>query len=242
METIESPLEKIGLTKNEILVYMAILRGCDTPSQIDQKTPLHRPAVYKSLDSLCKRGLVNTQRMGKRNIYRLNDPAILKAEADDMINGLEKAISEISAKLAANKQQLTIPRFIQGRFAITSVFSDILKTLKRGETFYRITSEKNLDYINSRLPRNYRKHRDDKNLQRLVISNESSGKKKRSRLERFIKFFPKEIDPLEQNIITLIYSHKTAFIDASNDTAVIIENAALSDFLSKIFLALYKRL
>ncbi len=241
MNTLLSSLRGLDLNEHESLVYASIIDGAQSPSQIDHKIRLHRPAIYKALGSLSDIGLIGSTLNGKRRTYHANNPEVLRQIADDQRESAEDAIREVSERLNA-KKRASIPQFIQGRHAITTVFSDVVKTLKRGETLYRITSEKNLAYINSRLPRGYRKLRDSKNIERLVISNEASGAQKKPRLERFIRFFPKDISPFHQDIIALVYSHKAAFIDASNDTAIIIDNPALSDFLSKIFLALYKKL
>ncbi len=242
MDKIQKELELIGISRHEAAVYVAILEGARNPSQIIAKVDFHRPSVYKALGSLLHRGLISVQKHNKRNVYFINDPHIIKVVAEDLLEVAESVSGEVAKKMADKNKRISPPQFIQGRHAITTVFADVLKTMKRGGTFYRITSEKNLDYINSRLPRGYRKHRDDKNLQRLVISNNDSGKKKRNRLERFIRFFPDDLAPFDQNIIMLIYGNKAAFIDASSDTAIIIDNFELSQFLSKIFLALYKKL
>jgi hypothetical protein len=76
----------------------------------------------------------------------------------------------------------------------------------------------------------------------LVISNPVSGKQKRSRLERFIKFIPSNFDLFQQNIIQLIYGDRISLIDLNTNRVVIIENKALAEFQKIIFQQLYRNL
>ena len=92
------------------------------------------------------------------------------------------------------------------------------------------------------LPKDYRTLRDAKKLERLVISNPVSGKQKRSRLERFIKFIPPNFDLFQQNIIQLIYGDRLSLIDLNTNRVVIIESKALAEFQKIIFQQLYRNL
>ncbi len=133
-------------------------------------------------------------------------------------------------------------RVFSGPKGIRDVFDDVISHSKKRDTFYRYTSERDLDSVNSYLSKDYRKRRDAKHLERLVISNPVSAKRKSSRLERFIKYFPKEVSLFDQNIIQLIYGERVAFIDLNKEEAFVIENQALADFQKVIFKQLYKKL
>ena len=133
-------------------------------------------------------------------------------------------------------------KVLEGKKGIGYVFSDVVNSLQKGETFYRYTSEKDLDKVNSYLPKDYRQRRDAKHLERLVISNTVSGKQKKPRLERFIKFIPPEDAQFNQNIIQLIYGNKIAIIDLNKEMSIILQNQLLADFQKTIFKLLYKKL
>ena len=96
--------------------------------------------------------------------------------------------------------------------------------------------------VNRYLSPNYRIAREKKKLERLVISNPISGKQKRPRLERFIKYIPSEANLFDQNIIHLIYRDRFSFINLNTEKAFIIEDKALADFQKVIFNQLYKKL
>lgn len=61
----------------------------------------------------------------------------------------------------------------EGKKALMYVFSDIVNSLKTGDVFYRVSSEKDVSQANTYLPKNYREMRDKKQLERYVIMSES---------------------------------------------------------------------
>jgi hypothetical protein len=130
----------------------------------------------------------------------------------------------------------------KGNAAITEAFDHVTTTLKRGDTFYRITSEKNLDAVNALLSPTYRKARDAKRLERLVISNRISGSKKKSRLERFIRYLDTEGTPFTHDVIMLIYGSFVTYIDLTRKEVTRLENERIASFERARFKALYTKL
>ncbi len=134
-------------------------------------------------------------------------------------------------------------RFLEGRDGTKRVFDDIVRSLPRGSTFYRFSS--NTDGVEKKdkyLPRAYRNLRDAKKLERQVITNEQTAKQKVPKVERFLKVMPSDFGAFEHNVTELIYGDKVAFIDYNSETAVIIENKKIADFQRNIFQVLYKKL
>lgn len=242
MEKIIKTLEKFGMEKTSAIVYLCLFEnGARSVSAISRNTGLYRPAIYKSLAELEYRGLVYVSPKGKQKLYAAEDldklQMLVRNVADEfgtMLTGLKELQNTHSEKPAV--------KLLEGTVGITHVFNDVIDSLKKGETFYRYTSEKDLDLVNSYLPKGYRQRRDAKKLERLVISNPVSGKQKRSRLERFIKYIPPEYDLFQQNIIELIYGNKVALIDLDSKTSLIVENKPLAEFQKVLFKLLYKKL
>ena len=66
-QAMRSALSELGLTKNEIEVYLALSRlGSSTSGMITKESGLHRRNVYDSLEKLSRRGLVS--QVKKNNI------------------------------------------------------------------------------------------------------------------------------------------------------------------------------
>ena len=92
------------------------------------------------------------------------------------------------------------------------------------------------------VPRGYRKMRDEKKLERQVITNEQTNTHKIGKLDRFVKVMPNDFGPFEHNVTEVIYGDKMAFIDYNSETAMIIESKRIADFQRHIFKVLYKKL
>jgi sugar-specific transcriptional regulator TrmB len=241
MNNLDTILKNLGLGRQETLVYMGLLEnGPLSVSDLAQKIGLYRPAIYKALGVLYQNGLVTRSPKDKRKRYSAEPPTKLGGLLESFAEDLSSAIRLLEEKY--NKAPQPVVRLLEGKEGIRAVFNDVVETMPKGGTFYRYTSEKDLDEVNSYLPKSYRERRDTKKLERLVISNLVSGQRKKPRLERFIKFIPPAFDKFDQNIIQLIYADKVALIDLESKTSLIVHNKSLADFQEKIFKLLYKKL
>jgi sugar-specific transcriptional regulator TrmB len=242
LKKIEELLLKLGFSDTEVAIYIALAEGGEmTIMDIYRYSGIYRPSIYTAIEQLQDRGLIEINYRGKRKMYSIERPAELRNLLKDISVDLEETLPDIEDLYKKSEEEATI-RVLDGKKGVSYVFSDIVNSLEKGDTFYRYTSEQDLDKVNSYLPKNYRENRDAKKLERLVISNTVSGNRKKARLERFIKYIPPEYHQFNQNIIQLIYGDKTAIIDMNKETSIIIKNRLLADFQKTIFNALYKKL
>ncbi len=236
-------LEKIGLTRHESAVYLALLElGPAYISQISEKTSIHRPLVYKALPSLIEKRLVTETQRSKRTIYMAEPPNRLETIFDELKLDFVEMLPELEDQYSTNEQKPRV-RFLQGKDGTKRVFDDIVRSLKKGEVFFRYSSnadgqEKKDKYV----PRGYRTMRDQKKLERQVITNSQTAKSKVGKLNRFIKIMPNDFGPFEHNVTEVIYADKVAFIDYNSETATIIESKKIAEFQKHIFKMLYKKL
>ena len=130
-------LERIGLTKNDRKVYLALLElGSATVSDLVKKTGLHRSYTYDILDKLIDVGLTsfiiknNKKYFNVENLERvlqiLKDKEVKIKEDEKEIN---KILPELikRQKIAVEKQEA---RIFVGKEGIKSILEDILKTKK----------------------------------------------------------------------------------------------------------------
>ena len=234
-------LSPYGLSKNEAKIYLSLMeKGQGTVSDIAKNTGLHRPTVYKFLPDLQAKGLLATTRKGKRTHFLAESPKKLERLLDQKTIEARELLPELAETFEKHKHTPVV-KFYDGRQGIREVFDDILFNLKRGEIFYRYSSRK--EPMNDLyLPKDYRKRRDAKQLERFVIASEGYAKKKKTRLERQIKIVPESFDPFDYNITLIIYADKVAMIDFNSDTAFIIENTKFAFFQRALFQLLYKNL
>ncbi len=235
-------LTKLGLSETESAIYTSLLEhGPSTVSAISKYTGIHRPRIYSTLPSLVSKGLISFVPRGKQKHYVAESPEKLKTLVDDIIHNFKNQLTDLEVLYTA-KEKRPVVKFLSGRKGIVFVYEDLLSTLKKGDVFYRYSSSKNDRKEDWYVPKNYRERRDQKKIERFVITNERTKGKKKPRLERYIKVVPRGYDLWEYNITQLIYGDKVAFVDYNTETAVIVENSIIAEFQRKIFKLLFSKL
>lgn len=235
-------LQNIGLKENEITIYLSLLdHGAGTVMGIAQNTGLHRPVIYKLLPNLEKMGLITRSPRGKRIFYVAESPDKLETLVTEVSSKLQEILPELKTAHAAQGKKPLI-KWFEGRAGVMSVFDDLANSLKPGETYYRYSPVESKEKIEQYLSPSYRRIRDQKKLERFVISNEQVRAKAANVLERAIKVIPPESGLFNHNVMQLIYGHKVAFVDFNSETALIIENSKIAEFQKQIFKLLYGQL
>ncbi|MDB5194455.1 MAG: hypothetical protein JWN50_469 [Parcubacteria group bacterium] len=237
----QDTFKRIGLTENAFRVYSA-LEASDPLliTHIASHTGLFRTSVYRALEELVGAKLVRKVALGKRNAYKAESESRVKELFKVATKKVDALFDDAGSHRLANEDFGV--SYLSGNAGIRKAFDDVIALSKRGETFYRITSEKDLDEVNRYLSQDYRLKRDKKRLEREVISNTYADGRKRPRLERFIKFMPAHAGAFDQDMIELIYGDTLTFIDLKKKQVISIKNASLADFQKSIFKALYRRL
>lgn len=233
-------LTALGLNKTESAVYIDLLEyGTQTISSISRTSKLHRPGIYKSLPSLKEKGLISERRVGKLIHYAAEPPERLRA----LLNSVREELDTVIPQLSQMQSSKTpIVRRLDGKAGVHVVYEDILNTLKKGDEFYRYSSETKNELKSVGLPKNYESRRDAMELERLVISNPEYVASREPTLEESLKVVPKEFLPFDYHVSQIIYGDKIAFIDYSQPIATIIENPVLAQFQKDIFKMLFRRL
>jgi len=235
-------LVNMGLSEKESAVYLTLLEtGPATISTIARHSGIHRPLIYKAIPGLEEKRLITKGPKGKTTQYIAESPERLNSlfgEFEDRFYDLLPQLKSIHN--TASKKPIV--KFLEGKKGIISVFNDLTFTLGKGDMFYRYSSAKDVNKAEEYLPSDYRKKRDNKKLERLLITSERQAKTKKPRLERNIKTIPEKYDLFDDNITQLIYGNKVAFIDYDSETATVIESKPFADFQRKIFKLFYKKL
>lgn len=235
-------LTLFGFSDKEYDVYhLLVTRGPLTISGIAESSSLHRPYAYKTIESLIGKGVVEFSLLKNRKVYIALAPSKLKQIIEERKENIVHNLDELEELYVSPHLETKVTHF-QGRKGITSMFSDLVHTQKKGDIFYRYTSEKDTEQANTLLPKDYRMIRDKKGLERFVIANFGSSSIKQKRLERAMKVVPKGEVEFRHDCIQLIYGNKVSFINLGKLQGVIIEDENLASFQREIFKLLYKRL
>lgn len=173
-------LEQIGLSKNEVKAYFALLElGQSSATPIVKKAGIPNSKVYPTLEKLIKRGLVSYVIKNNVKYFQASDPENLI----DFLNDKEKLISqqkkeiekllpEIERKreLAKDRQEATI---YEGFGGIKAAFNTILNKVPPNNEYYVFTLGDELEEEELRhFFRDYHKKRIQKKIKVSLIANE----------------------------------------------------------------------
>jgi HTH-type transcriptional regulator, sugar sensing transcriptional regulator len=129
-------LEELGLSKNEIEVFLVLMRlGSSTAGQVTKETGLHRRNTYDALEKLVQKGLVGHVSSNKIRHYETTDPSRIldlirekRSHIQDTEKGLESLLPELlKMREARGTQDISIFTGKEGRRLI---FDDILRNAK----------------------------------------------------------------------------------------------------------------
>ncbi len=117
---LSSELTKLGLTKKEADIYLALLEvGYCSVQKIAEKLELSRPTVYRVLKDLKKKNLINTIEKGKRNHYIAGSPDSLlnmlrvkKRKAEEQEREFLRIINTLQDQYSFSSKKNVIENFI----------------------------------------------------------------------------------------------------------------------------------
>lgn len=196
-------LERLGLTKAEIKVYLALIElGISTTGPLCKKSGIPSSNIYSTLDNLALRGLVSYSITSNKKYFKAEDPNRLKELLLEQKNNIIDTESELSVFIPElvkkfikkeKEQELFVYEGIKG---IKTALEFTLKVINKGSIFRvvdasKISNERLMGYFND-----FHKRRARKGIKYEVIYGVESLKyakerKKYSLTE--VKILPKEI-------------------------------------------------
>lgn len=225
-------LQELGLTRNESLVYKALLElGPSLAGQISRKSGLHRRTVYDITEMLIKKGLIGYILKNNRRLFQASSPQKFL----DIIKEKENSIQEILPEMLSFYQQTKEKQetnFYKGKEGLKTVFQDQLEDNK--EVLILGASQSAFEILPFYF-KWYDKDRVEKKIKTRIIASEKL-KKKIPFSE--IKYLPqKYANPLAINI----YKDKVAIILwKENPIAIIIKQKEIAEGYRKYFELMWK--
>lgn len=124
MKSILAQLEALGLSENEVKVYLAALElGSATAQELAGKAAVVRPTAYVAIGGLTKRGLMSSFTKGKKKYFTAEKPAKLlklvqeeKRKLADHEEKLKRVMPELEAliSLSADKPEVKYYEGLEG--------------------------------------------------------------------------------------------------------------------------------
>lgn len=238
-----SSLQALGLTDVESAVYLALLSfGRASVSDVARRTHLHRSKVAETMERLMEVCLVSSHVLGKRTVFAAEHPDGLRNIVERRTQELEVILPTLTEQFSQRATQPSI-RVFTGRAGVTEMYRDVLRSLKKGDVFFRYESPEDYVKQNRYLPELYHERACRKGeIEKFVITNERTAERKPKQLQRAVKVVPSSFDPFTYNLTQIIYANKVAFIDFDTETAWLIENERFATFQRQLFKLLFHRL
>ncbi|HIH32158.1 TPA: hypothetical protein HA235_05610 [Candidatus Woesearchaeota archaeon] len=236
-------LEDLGLTFNEVKVYLALLDlGSTAAGPLIRKLHMHRAAVYDLLDMLIEKGIVSYVIQANRKCFEAQDPDRLleyleskKSELDEKKLELEKILPELHLRKKLSKEQEA--NIYKGKKGLKSIFEDILKDKREWLIFGASGKFKELFpayYIH------FHNRRVDSKIHMKILFNNSIRKERR---EKDLKL--SEIRYLSDKYLTpsttYIYNDKVVIISWGEEPiAFMIKSEEIAGSYRQFFAILWK--
>ena len=139
-EDIKEILIDFGLSEHEALVYLSsLMLGPSTVNKIAKHSGVKRTTVYPVVESLKRKGIMNIQLKGLKNLFVAESPERLEKIIEQKKERLKSMIPELSA-LYNLKGGESLIKYYEGVEGVKTIYEDIYNTLRPNDE-YLITSD-----------------------------------------------------------------------------------------------------
>jgi sugar-specific transcriptional regulator TrmB len=242
---IKETLIDIGLTKNEVKIYLTLLnKGELSVNEIGTKSGLHRQVCYDALDRLVEKGFISyINKNGKKYFKALNPKKIIHYldEQKEEIETKEKRINDILPQLSdlfVEEQGTTHVEVVKGKNVLRTIYKDIFETIIKDKSSLLamgVDEEKFLDFDKIAITQYIAKMQRSK-LKEKLLSKESAtiffeGSQSKYRLLPNHLFNPNPIQIYGDKVATIVWGEPMH--------GIIMESKQVADAYRKYFQILW---
>jgi len=237
-------LEDIGMSKNEIKVYLALLKlGKVTSGKLISETNIQVSALYYCLDNLIKKGLATYSLIANKKHFQATSPEQLVELIDSKKKQLNKILPELK-QLQNESSEPVETNIYEGYKCIKGIYDKILRELKKGDTYYvfgaRQLGDKENETLNN-LINNFHLQREKKAIKVKIIFNRDLEKEIKASIKKF-KHIEYKFSDIKTNSFTLIYKDKVIdFLYTKRLIAIETISKEISESYKKFFDELWKK-
>jgi len=239
-------LKSIGLTENEIKIYLALLSGrALTAYELSQKTGIYRVHVYDKLEQLMKKGLVSHNYQAAKKYFQASSPSKIKDYIEEKKKDLElkeEKINDLLPKLEAMTrlpEEDTYVEVFKGKEGLKYFIKDIIKT-KKEVLVTGIDDSKYNELMPIFMEQYFRDLKLNKINERIITINKRKAfifDKKLAPTTNYRFLDEKQFNPTN----TFIYGDKVVIVSwGTPPTAVMIKNKEIANTYRNHFELLWK--
>jgi sugar-specific transcriptional regulator TrmB len=232
----EAELKELGLTNNEIKVYLILLEnGILNPTHIAQKTGLHRSYIYDTLERLLDRGIINTVLVNNKKHYQPVDPKALRQSFELKLMKIDEILPKLSGLFDSTKEETKV-ELHKGKRVYRTLIKDLTANLKKNDVVHLLgVDETILNTVEPIYLKQYFTIIKQKNVKEKIIVKKNAKRVNEANLEY------KELDKKYFDETTIvIYQNKTyIFIWGNPYHLIVIENKKVANTYLKQFQLLW---
>ncbi|MES2225540.1 MAG: helix-turn-helix domain-containing protein [Patescibacteria group bacterium] len=226
-------LEKLGLTKNESRVYLAILRGGRLNlAGISSATRINRTTLYAYLENLLEKNYIKKTVLGKRLYYLAENPKSLVTKYHSAAFEFEKNLEALTVVFSSVKQTPSITLY-QDKDGLQDLYTEIVQ--KAGYIKSIFSPDKYLEVFAAKEDRFVERVKEKGIDAKVLIERTELGVKRRkykgSENYRY-RFLEKGYTPA---INMIVFNGHVALISFENLFGVLIANDMIAEYHEDIF-------
>lgn len=239
---IRSAIEQLGYSPHESRVYLAALElGESTVTEIAEKAHIPRTTANLIINSLHRKGLMNSYLIRRRKIWTAENPEKLMTHAKESEEAMKIALPELQSIRHDISAKPTI-RTYEGAEEIRQIMNDILETkhnvlaIFSWDDWVALLGQAYMDnFIESRVKQHL-------HIKVLTPKTKTAHKLKETDVKelRVTQFLPNSLAIRNSNFI---YGNKVAIISvrSKRPTGILIEDKDTHHMMEVLFESLWKR-
>ncbi len=235
----KKPLKELGMTNNEIEVYLSLLGSGDSPvNEIASRTGLHRQVCYDALERLTEKGFVRFVLTGNRKIFSVANPETILDYIEEKRERIQAILPGLIA-LQQKKKEETHVEVLKGKNVLRIIYKDIFSTMKEKNVNMHAMGVDELKFLNT----------DEITIRQYINKIRKHGLKEKLLSKESAKFFFEGTqseyrlipDELFNPNPTHVYGDKVAIIIWGKPMhGIIIRNKEIADANRKYFMMMWK--
>jgi sugar-specific transcriptional regulator TrmB len=233
MDKTELALAKLGLSPNEIKVYLTLnSQGSMKAGRIAKLAKIDRSSVYNAIKSLLEKGLTSFVMIGKVKWFQAVGPKRLLDYIKEQEEDIKEILPELEQKHKTKKVEGQV-RLFKGIKGVKTIFLDIIRTEKNNYVF---GSEGQFSEKMPEFAYQFDRMKKEKGIKTQLILRK--GRKEIDKKTSTYEYIP---NISESPAVTNIYGDKIAIIIWTDEPeGIIIENAAAAKAYKSYFDILWK--
>ena len=241
-ERIKVLLESLGLSKNEISVYMDLIKYPESsPTDITKRTGIYRSSVYESLDRLESRGFITKIVREDKTFFHIKDFenfSILVKQKEIEVNELVSLLKQLPIKKDSNSNK-DIVEISHGELSLRNAF---FTPLNFNDPIYILGAPKiATEFVGEAILDEYHKDRIKKQIPLKIIYSISYLKRIKE-LNKLPFTEARYIDFQKDSLISIVISGDNVyfFVFSESPLTIHIKDADLAKFMLSNFEHLWK--